>query len=84
MKEINKNLRDLFGSEAEYVARLGKCFIDPEEKKAFWETIREKKKANPAYSIYTDFPPVNGTDAGLKICGEILEMLRGRSINKEP
>jgi len=72
MKETSQKWSDLFGSEWEYVKRLGSCFTDPEEKKAFWDTVREKKLADPSWSIYTDFPVKNSKSAGLKICEEIL------------
>lgn len=47
----------LFGPEEwNWVKRLGSAMKDPEEKRAFWETVKSKKLADPAYSIFTDFP----------------------------
>lgn len=53
---MGENWAQRFGSEWEYVVRLGSAIMDPEEKKAFWESIKAKKEANPKYSIYSDFP----------------------------
>lgn len=72
-----QNWRERFGTEWDYVVRLGSAMNNPEEKKAFWEMVKEKKQANENYSIYSDFPIAKG-EAGMRICGEILEMLRGR------
>lgn len=48
--------REVFGSETEYIIKLWSCFSDPKEKEEFLNTIRERKKANPRWSIYDDFP----------------------------
>lgn len=48
---------ELFGSEWDYVQKLGRCFLDEDAKRGFWDTVREKKLASQAYSIYDDFPP---------------------------
>lgn len=48
--------KEMFGSEWEWVVKLGSCFSDPEEKKSFWETVKAKKLADPSYSVYSDFP----------------------------
>lgn len=53
---MNNRWEDLFGSEWEYIKKLGSCFHDPEEKKAFWEMVKGKKLADSQYSIYSDFP----------------------------
>lgn len=45
---------------------------DVEGNRSFWAMIIEKKEADPSYSLFTDFPK----NEGLKICAEILEMLR--------
>ena len=50
------NWKEQFGTEWDYLIRIGSSIIDPEEKKAFWETVKAKKLDDPAYSIYTDFP----------------------------
>jgi hypothetical protein len=53
---VDKRLVEMFGSEAEYVARLGSAIIDAEEKRAFWENIKALKLADESLSIYSLFP----------------------------
>jgi hypothetical protein len=48
--------KELFGEEWDYVVRLGSAIHDPEEKRAFWESLKEHKLADPAFSVYTLFP----------------------------
>ncbi len=68
---------DMFGSEFEYICKLGSCFSDPEEKKAFWEMVKNKKTADPRYSIYTDFPREHcATKRAMKECVEYIKGLR--------
>lgn len=68
---------EIFGSEWEYICRLGKCFSDPEEKKAFWEMVKSKKLGDPAYSIYRDFPIAeNATKKALRDCCDFVFGLR--------
>lgn len=68
---------ELFGSEWDWVKKLGACFSDPEEKKAFWETVKDKKLADPAYSVYTDFPrEQNATKRAMNECFEFVKGLR--------
>jgi len=72
---------DLFGSEWPWVQRLGKAISDPEEKRVFWETVRDKKLADPSYSMYEDFPMADSSGRkriAMKYSHEILQMLRGR------
>lgn len=51
-----RNWADVFGDEWEFIQKLGASMHDPEEKRAFWDTIRLKKGRDPTYSIYSDFP----------------------------
>lgn len=77
--KVNQRLRDLFGSEAEYVARLGAAISDPHDKKEFWENIKARKEADSGFSIYDLFPTQKKPkNMAQKYCGEILEMLRGK------
>jgi hypothetical protein len=52
----NNKWKDIWGSEWDYVERLGRAIIDPEEKKTFWENIKRLKEEDPAFSIYSLFP----------------------------
>lgn len=53
---MTPNWPAIFGDEWDRVQKLGKSLHDPEEKRAFWETVREKKLANPQYRLEHDFP----------------------------
>lgn len=73
-------------SEEEYVFALklaASIHADPEQQKSFWEVLISKKKDNPHYSLFTDFPkepPQELSDKAKlarKYCGETLLMLRG-------
>lgn len=53
----NKDWRSIFGEEEwRFISKLGASLTDPEEKRSFWETVKDKKEADPDYSIFTDFP----------------------------
>ncbi len=60
---------------------------DPEAHKNFWETCLERKLSIPGYVIFMDFPtkaPDADKAAGLRICNQILEKLKGHShVGKE-
>src|ERR1700677_3305264 len=81
MKE-NKH-RHLFSqAEWQWVLKIGSALHDPEDKKAFWITLIQKKEADPLYSPFQDFPaeleelkkdPKNFP--GADVCAEILSML---------
>lgn len=82
---MKTNWPEIFGPEEwAWIKRLGSSISDPEEKKSFWETVRDKKLADPGYSVFTDFPKeiveVKQTVAQ-KYCAEILTML---DKHKEP
>ncbi len=53
---MNKKWREIFGSEYEYLMGLAASLSDAEAKQSFWEVVMKKKEANPAYSIYDDYP----------------------------
>lgn len=67
-------------SEKEWILaqRLGRAFVDPEEKRDFWKVLLEKKE-DPNYSLFQDFPEVieeiRETTAKT-VCQETIEMLR--------
>ena len=77
---------ETFGKEAwEWIVKLGNSFSDPEQKKDFWETVKNKKLADASYDVFADFPrdPVvddSGDSPKAKLakkyCGEILEVLK--------
>jgi len=51
------SIRKLFsGEEWEWFCKVGASYTDPEQKKVFFEAIKEKKLENPNYSLFTDFP----------------------------
>lgn len=56
MKDRWIKWREAFGSETDYIIRLWSCFSDPEQQDNFLETLRERKRDNPGYSIYDDYP----------------------------
>ena len=63
-------------AEWRWIKKLGGAFTDPEQKREFWNTVREKKEADPSYSVFTDFPQSHDdVDFGIKVCQEILKML---------
>lgn len=85
--------------ELDYAKRIAGGFSqDPEQTKAFWESLFERKKEIPGYVIFMDFPkadtprvtlsPSTTPDAAArkalarKYCGDILSKLRGTQ-NKE-
>lgn len=72
-------------SEAEWARamKLGKDVSDPEAQKSFWQTILQKKKNQPGYSLFDDFPKEQVFESekaqvAKKYCSEILDGLRGR------
>ena len=80
--------QSVFGKEEwEFIKRLAGSMHDPDEKKAFWETLRTKKEADPSYSIFTDFGRVDTVAEekktltekqamAVRYCTAILETLR--------
>jgi hypothetical protein len=47
---------EIFGADWPYIRTLGAAIKDPEEKKAFWDGVREAKEKDPKWSIYDCFP----------------------------
>lgn len=74
--------KNYFGAkEWEIIQKLMGSFTDPEQKKSFVYSCREKKEANPMYSILEDFPDMRGeetkTDMARRECIEFVKKLRG-------
>lgn len=66
-----------FGKETDYIIRLWSALHDPEQKSAFLETLREKKKASSRYSIYDDYPiSESDTARARNECVEYVRSLR--------
>lgn len=61
---------------------LAASHIDTEQKKEAFLTVLSKKRDIPGYTIFVDFPREIGDKkplkAGLQICAETIEMLKGR------
>lgn len=76
---MGENWKAIWGSEWHYVVRLGSAISDPHDKREFWENIKARKMADPAFSIYDLFPASkNHKLLAEKYCGEILEMIGTR------
>lgn len=86
---MGKSLAEAYGPEEwEFICRMGKSMNDPEQRAAFREMIIEKKRNNPAYSIFTDFPkvepPVSEKARIAQLyCKPVLEMLKKHVQPKE-
>lgn len=78
--------RNYFGAkEWEIIQKLMGSFTDPEQKKSFVYSCREKKEANPMYSILEDFPEMRGDEtknqlAMRKCCDFVRGLRRGESV----
>lgn len=58
------NLRKMFSAaEWEWFLKIGASYSDPEQKKVFFEAIKEKKLENPNYSLFSDFPKSGSADS---------------------
>jgi hypothetical protein len=67
--------------EFEWAKRLSNDLRDPESQKSFWESVLERKRQYPNYSLFTDFPIEKkevDMSVGQKICQETIDMLKGR------
>lgn len=89
---MTTNWAQVFGhDEWNWITRLGAGIHDPEEKREFWETIKAKKEADPAYSIYSDFPrdpaalepPPASEDTAKRVCREVLAMLEAKGFGQK-
>jgi len=66
-----------FGRETDYIIRLWSALHDPEQKSAFLETLREKKRASSRYSIYDDWPiSESNTKKAMMECCDFIKSLR--------
>jgi hypothetical protein len=82
MGGANSKWAEIFGAEWPYIVRLGKCFADPEEKKAFWDTVKSKKEADPKYSIYWDYPQEkNSVKRAMQECCDFVKGLRRGNVS---
>jgi len=78
-----RNKPDSFSLEEwHWALLLGKRTSDPEEEKAFWDALMEKKEKDPKYSIFSDFPKGNEHKTEAQRCaeeigGEIVAKLKG-------
>jgi hypothetical protein len=81
VKIMNTKWYDLFGSEFEYIKKLGNALHDPEQKREFWEMVKAQKLADKNYSIYQDFP-VEEKDPKMKAMRDCCEFVRGLRIPK--
>lgn len=51
------DFRKMFSAEEwEWFVKIGASYSDSEQKKVFFEAIKEKKVENPKYSLFADFP----------------------------
>lgn len=77
--------KQIWGSEWEYVKRLGSAISDPEQKKDFWENIKSLKEADPKFSIYSLFPRSDTpTDRARNECVDFVRSLIRAPEKKEP
>jgi|GEM_PF-6928930 len=67
--------RENFGSETDYIIKLWSCFSDPEQQSSFLEAVKQRKKDNPAYSIYDDYP--RSENAAVRAREECCEFVAG-------
>lgn len=69
--------KDLFGSEWEYILKLGSAITDPNDKKEFWENVKARKLEDPRFSIYTLFPrSESATRKAMRECCEHVKNLQ--------
>lgn len=77
MGGANSKWSEIFGAEWPYIKRLGSCFVDPEEKKAFWDHVKSAKEKNPRWSIYDEFPQEkNAVKRAMQECCDFVRGLR--------
>ncbi len=66
------SLRKAYGEEEwNFIVKVGKSMNDPEERAAFKQMVLAKKQADPAYSIFSDFPRADS----MQICKDIIKAL---------
>lgn len=67
----------IFGSDWSYILTLGAAIVDPEEKKAFWDGIKEAKQRDANWSIYDWFPKSeSATKKAMRECCEHIKSLQ--------
>jgi len=74
---MNNRWPEIFGSDWPYIRTLGAAIKDPEEKKTFWDGVREAKEKDPKWSIYDWFPiSESAKDRARNECVEYVRSLR--------
>lgn len=77
MTPVNDKWRNLFGSEWPHIFKLSRCFSDPDQQQAFLDSAKDKKLADPGYSIYSDYPTSeNATVRARQECCDFVKSLR--------
>lgn len=81
----NAKWRTFFGAvEWEVIEKLMSSFSDPEQKKAFVYACREKKNADPFYSIFTDFPEMRSEENATEIAmREAVSAIRAKRVEQK-
>lgn len=75
MKE--KDWAELFGSEWERIKRYGSAIVNPDDKKVFWDSIKEAKKQDPHWSFDSISPSKRtATERARDSCCEFVKSLR--------
>jgi hypothetical protein len=75
--DMGEKWSEVFGSEWEYITRLGAAISDPHDKKEFWENIKARKLADPHFSIYSLFPrSENATKRAMEECCSYVKSLQ--------
>lgn len=76
---INKYQRFFGGAEWEVISKLGNSYSDPEQKKAFWNHVREAKEKDPRWSIFDSFPDMRGEETKtMQAMREAVESVKAR------
>lgn len=83
MKE--KDWAELFGSEWERIKRHGSAIVDADDKKVFWDVIREAKKNDPHWSFESIQPTKrSATEKAMhECCDHIKSLKRPPEVNDE-
>ena len=69
--------KELFGAEWEKIKRYGGAIVDPDDKKVFWDTIKEAKMRDPHWSFESIFPTKkNATERAREECAQYIQSLR--------
>lgn len=77
MQPKEQQWRDLFGSEYERIIRYGKAITDPDDKRVFWDSILEAKRADPHWSFDSISPSKRtATERARDACIDSVKRLR--------